>query len=61
MLQPSKNKKRPDTPLAPTPTLKWADDIRNPDNEEFVEETRFNKKNNSKVTQKEFNQRYKIK
>jgi hypothetical protein len=57
MLQP----KRPDTPLAPTPIVKWVDNIRNPDNKEFVDEVKFNKKDNSKVTQQEFNQRYKIK
>lgn len=42
--------------------VKWEDDIRNPENEEFVVETAFNLgKKPKKVTQDEFNQRYGVK
>lgn len=38
---------------------KWANNIHNPENEEFVEEVAFNlHKSANKVTQLEFNQRY---
>ena len=38
---------------------RWADNIKNPENEEFVEEVAFNlNKPVSQVTQKEFNNRY---
>lgn len=38
---------------------KWADNIKNPENQEFVEEVAFNlHKSANKVTQAEFNQRY---
>jgi hypothetical protein len=37
----------------------WADNIKNPENEEFVEEVAFNlNKPVSQVTQQEFNNRY---
>jgi hypothetical protein len=69
MQQSSKKNKRPDTPLAPTPVVRWADNVRNPENEEFVVEVAFNKnkggnvtnKDLKKVTQDEFNKRYSIK
>jgi hypothetical protein len=62
MQQSSKKNKRPDTPLAPTPVVRWADNIKNPENEEFVTEVAFNKgKSNKRVTQDEFNQRYGVK
>ena len=38
---------------------KWADNIKNPENEEFVEEVAFNlNKSVSQVSQQEFNNRY---
>lgn len=38
---------------------KWANNIHNPENQEFVEEVAFNlSKPVSQVTQEEFNQRY---
>lgn len=61
MQQSSKKIKRPDTPLAPTPVVRWADNIKNPENKEFVDEVAFNKKKIGKVTQEEFNQRYGVK
>jgi hypothetical protein len=61
MQQSSKKNKRPDTPLAPTPVVRWADNIKNPENKEFVREVAFNKKKIGKVTQDEFNQRYGVK
>jgi hypothetical protein len=61
MQQSSKKTKRPDTPLAPTPVVRWADNIKNPENEEFVAEVAFNKKKIGKVTQEEFNKRYGVK
>jgi hypothetical protein len=69
MQQSSKKNKRPDTPLAPTPVVRWADNVRNPENEEFVVEVAFNKNKGGnvtkrdlkKVTQDEFNQRYGVK
>jgi hypothetical protein len=61
MQQSSKKTKRPDTPLAPTPVVRWADNIKNPENKEFVAEVAFNKKKIGKVTQEEFNQRYGVK
>jgi hypothetical protein len=61
MQQSSKKTKRPDTPLAPTPVVRWADNIKNPENKEFVREVAFNKKKIGKVTQEEFNQRYGVK
>ena len=67
--QPKKIK-RPDTPLAPTPVVKWENNVRNPANEEFVVEVAFNKKKGGdrnvtkrdlrNVTQEEFNKRYGI-
>jgi hypothetical protein len=61
-MRPPKNKRRPDIPLAPTPTVKWEDDIYNPKNKEYVKEVAFNKnKSAHRVTQKEFNKRYDIK
>ena len=56
-----KKTKRPDTPLAPTPVVRWADNIKNPENKEYVAEVAFNKKKIGKVTQEEFNQRYGVK
>lgn len=48
--------------MRPTKVVKWADDIRNPENKEFVDEVAFNKGTDSKkVTQSEFNQRYGVK
>lgn len=51
--------------------VRWKDDVRNPENKEFVMEVAFNKKPNADdevtmkdmkaVTQKEFNQRYGVK
>jgi hypothetical protein len=61
MQQSSKKTKRPDTPLAPTPVVRWADNIKNPENKEYVDEVAFNKKKIGKVTQDEFNQRYGVK
>jgi hypothetical protein len=61
MQQSSKKTKRPDTPLAPTPVVRWADNIKNPENKEYVAEVAFNKKKIGKVTQEEFNQRYGVK
>jgi hypothetical protein len=61
MQQSSKKNTRPDTPLAPTPVVRWADNIKNPENKEFVREVAFNKKKIGKVTQDEFNQRYGVK
>lgn len=61
MQQSSKKNKRPDTPLAPTPVVRWADNIKNPENKEYVAEVAFNKKKIGKVTQDEFNQRYGVK
>lgn len=61
MQQSSKKIKRPDTPLAPTPVVRWADNIKNPENKEYVAEVAFNKKKIGKVTQDEFNQRYGVK
>ncbi len=61
MQQLSKKNKRPDTPLAPTPVVRWADNIKNPENKEYVAEVAFNKKKIGKVTQDEFNQRYGVK
>jgi len=61
MQQSSKKTKRPDTPLAPTPVVRWADNIKNPENKEYVAEVAFNKKKIGKVTQDEFNQRYGVK
>lgn len=53
---------RPDIPLATTPMVRWANNIKNPSNEEYVVETAYNlKKPTSKVTQGEFNKRYGIK
>ena len=57
---------RPDTPLAPTPVVRYENSIKNPANREFVAEVAFNKKSNGKVTnrnmkkvtQDEFNSRY---
>jgi hypothetical protein len=61
-MKPPKNKRRPDIPLAATPTVKWEDDIYNPKNKEYVLEVAFNKrKSPNRVTQKEFNKRYDIK
>ena len=40
----SKKPKRPDTPLAPTPVVRWANSVKNPENKEFVAEVAFNKK-----------------
>ena len=61
-MKPRKNKIRPDIPLAPTPIVKWEDDIYNPKNKEYVNEVAFNKnKTPNRVTQKEFNKRYDIK
>ena len=64
----SKKNKRPDTPLAPTPVVKWENSVMNPANKEFVGEVAFNKKKRGdrnitkrdlkKVTQEEFNKRY---
>lgn len=58
-------------PMAPSPTPKvsWEDDVKNPENKEFVVEVAFNKygcnpctdKDLSKVSQKDFNKRYGIK
>jgi hypothetical protein len=56
-----KKTKRPDTPLAPTPVVRWADNIKNPENKEYVKEVAFNKKKIGKVTQDEFNERYGVK
>lgn len=57
-----KKTKRPDTPLAPTPVVRWADNIKNPENKEYVAEVAFNKnKRNKRVTQDEFNERYGVK
>jgi uncharacterized lipoprotein YmbA len=40
---------------------KWADNIKNPDNQEFVEEVAFNLGiPTNKVTQEQFNIRYKL-
>jgi hypothetical protein len=61
MQQSSKKNTRPDTPLAPTPVVRWADNIKNPENKEIVREVAFNKKKIGKVTQDEFNQRYGVK
>jgi hypothetical protein len=61
MQQSSKKNQRPDTPLSPTPVVRWADNIKNPENKEFVREVAFNKKKIGKVTQDEFNQRYGVK
>lgn len=54
----------------PVLVVKWEHNVRNPDNEEFVVEVAFNKKKGpnydvskkdiSRVTQEEFNQRYGI-
>ncbi len=60
---------RPDTPLAPTPVVRYENSIKNPANREFVAEVAFNKKSNGKVTnrnmkkvtQEEFNDRYGVK
>lgn len=60
---------RPDTPLAPTPVVRYENSIKNPANREFVAEVAFNKKSNGKVTnrnmkkvtQDEFNDRYGVK
>ena len=41
--------------------VKWADNIKNPDNQEFVEEVAFNLSiPTNKVTQEQFNIRYKL-
>jgi hypothetical protein len=57
----SKKPKRPDTPLAPTPVVRWENDIKNPANKPYVAEVAFNeRKKLSKVTQEEFNKRYGI-
>jgi hypothetical protein len=54
--------KRPDIPLASSPMVRWVDNIKNPENAEFVTETGYNlRKPNSQVTQQEFNTRYNIK
>jgi hypothetical protein len=57
-------------PMAPSPKPKvsWEDDIKNPENKEFVQEVAFNKygcnpctdKDLKKVSQKDFNKRYGI-
>lgn len=70
-MPPKKKIKRPDTPLAPTPVVRWENSVKNRENEEFVLEVAFNKKkgpnydvskrNMKKVTQEEFNQVYDIK
>ena len=40
---------------------KWADNIKNPDNQEFVEEVAFNLGiTTSQVTQAQFNKRYEL-
>lgn len=46
-----------------TESVSWKDDVRNPENKEFVNEVAFNKgyKDLKKVTQAEFNERYGIK
>ena len=57
---------RPDTPLAPTPVVRYENSIKNPANKEFVAEVAFNKNSKGrvtnrgmrKVTQDEFNDRY---
>ena len=57
---------RPDTPLAPTPVVRYENSIKNPANKEFVAEVAFNKSSKGKVTNKgmrkvtqdEFNDRY---
>jgi hypothetical protein len=57
-----KQQKRPETPLAPTPTVRWINDIKNPRNEEYVVETAYNNDKEAKdVTQEEFNMRYGVK
>jgi len=40
--------------------VRWKDDVKNPENKEFVGEVAFNKgtKNLKKVSQEEFNKRY---
>lgn len=46
----------------PKMTIKWEHSIKNPDNEEYVNEVAFNlNKKLNKVTQEEFNDRYNIK
>lgn len=73
MAQPKPQKiKRPDTPLASTPIVpkvplpqvpmvRWADNIKNKENAEYVQQTADDYvKPVSKVTQQEFNQRYRI-
>jgi hypothetical protein len=60
--QKKKTEKRPETPLAPTPVVKWIDNVRNPSNEEYVVETAYNLDKKPKdVTQDEFSLRYNIK
>lgn len=57
------------TPMASSPKVSWDDDVKNPENREFVVETAFNKygcnpctdKDLKKVTQQDFNKRYGIK
>ena len=57
-----KTEKRAETPLAPTPVVKWIDNVKNPYNEEFVVETAYNLDKKPKdVTQDEFSLRYNIK
>ena len=65
-------KPKPNSQPQPKPTLvvKWKDNVKNPENREFVSEVAFNKKKGSNydvskrdmqmVTQEEFNQRYNI-
>jgi hypothetical protein len=47
----------------PYTNIAWADDVRNPDNEEFVVEVAFNLgiEDWHMVTQEQFNERYNIK
>jgi len=52
------NKKEADS----TYSVNWEDDIRNPENAEFVEEVSFNEDIPfNQVTQEQFNKRYEIK
>lgn len=47
---------KPKVNVKPTAKVKWADNINNKANAEFVEEVKFN--NKGKATQEMFNQRY---
>jgi hypothetical protein len=71
----SKKTKRPDTPLAPTPMVKWENNIKNPANALSVNDVRINRDTPvdapkqtlfrkmfpKKVSQEEYNKFYDIK